>query len=149
MRLNRLCFRLRRRWRIRRVVAASAPRLGYDAISSAFLWRAGQRRLLSAQKGSRVGGSLRRDLIADGLADRGRPRRVANLRTCSASPSGPRRLCSFGHRAVDCAQCSATTCLLVRGAGDVLRCGRWCPNGCIRPVLKHGPRSATCVRVFG
>ena len=89
------------------------------------------------------------DLIADGLADRGRPRRVANLRTCSASPSGPRRLCSFGHRAVDCVQCSATTCLLVRGAGDVLRCGRWCSNGCIRPVLKHGPRSATCVRVFG
>ena len=30
-----------------------------------------------------------------------------------------------------------------------LRRSRWCPNGRIRPVLKHGPRSATCARVFG
>ena len=36
-----------------------------------------------------------------------------------------------------------------RVVGRTSRCGRWCPNGRIRPVLKHGPRSATCVRVFG
>ena len=33
--------------------------------------------------------------------------------------------------------------------GHTSRRGRWRPNGCIRPVLKHGPRSATRVRVFG
>ena len=30
-----------------------------------------------------------------------------------------------------------------------LRCSGLWHNGAIRPVLKHGPRSLTCVRVFG
>lgn len=30
----------------------------------------------------------------------------------------------------------------------LMRQGRWRRNGLIRPVLKHGPRSLTCVRVF-
>ena len=64
-------------------------------------------------------------------------------------PIGPGRLCAFGHRGVDCVQCSLTASSLVRGVDHALRSGCWCSNGCIRPVLKHGPRSATCVRVFG
>ena len=39
--------------------------------------------------------------------------------------------------------------LLERETGHNLRCSCWCSNGCILPVLKHRPRSATCVRVFG
>ena len=70
-------------------VAASALRPGCAAISSAFLWRAGQRRSLLAQKGSWAGSSLfQRELTANGLAVRERPRRVVNLHTCSASPLG-------------------------------------------------------------
>ena len=64
-------------------------------------------------------------------------------------PIGPGRLCALGHRGVDCVQCSLTASSLVRGVDHALRSGCWCSNGCIRPVLKHGPRSATCVRVLG
>ena len=43
-----------------------------------------------------------------------------------------------------------STAPAVRGeAGRTLRRSRWRPNGGIRPVLKHGPRSATGVRVPG
>ena len=58
------------------------------------------------------------------------PTRWASARVTACS--GPRRLSSAG-----------------REVGRTLRCSRWCPNGRIRPVLKHGPRSATCVRVSG
>ena len=34
-------------------------------------------------------------------------------------------------------------------SGRTLRPSRWCPDGRIRPVLKHGPRSATRARVRG
>lgn len=53
-------------------------------------------------------------------------------------------------RAGHCLQCLRDGVSGVgRGVGRTLRCGRWRPNGRIRPVLKHGPRSATCARVPG
>ena len=48
-----------------------------------------------------------------------------------------------------CVQCFGTAEASRSWRHDNSRRGRWRPNGCIRPVLKHGPRSATCARVFG
>ena len=64
-------------------------------------------------------------------------------------PSGRVASVRFVHRGGDCVQCPLTASSLVRGVDHALRSGCWCSNGCIRPVLKHGPRSATCVRVLG
>ena len=50
---------------------------------------------------------------------------------------------------VHCVQCPGTAEFSRSWWHDNSRRGRWRPNGCIRPVLKHGPRSATCARVFG
>ena len=38
--------------------------------------------------------------------------------------------------------------MLLPGLRNALRLGYW-RNGCKRPVLKHGPRSLTSMRVFG
>ncbi len=48
-----------------------------------------------------------------------------------------------------CVQCPGTAETPRSGRCDISCRGCWRPNGCIRPVLKHGPRSATCTRVFG
>ena len=93
--------------------------------------------------------TLCRERIADRPAVWERLRRVVNFHVCSAGPSGPGPLCPFGSRGGDCLQCLLTANLLGRGNGHAVRSGCWCSNGCIRPVLKHGPRSATCVRVLG
>ena len=53
--------------------------------------------------------------------------------------------------AVECGGLRAVRCDCRRSLGRVscsMRQGRWRRNGLIRPVLKHGPRSLTCVRVF-
>ena len=76
---------------------------------------------------------------------------VAVLRTLRRGPTpvgcGP----SSGGLPLECTACSALG--RPRSSRSWRRdnsCrGRWRPNGCIRPVLKHGPRSATCARVFG
>ena len=58
-----------------------------------------------------------------------------------------------GRAAAVATACSGPADGLVRagsgGRPHLAPCSRWCPNGRIRPVLKHGPRSATCVRVPG
>ena len=52
--------------------------------------------------------------------------------------------------AVDCSQCTRTAGGRGRGESHVsARSGRWRSDGFIRPVLKHGPRSLACARVFG
>ena len=143
---------LRIRFRGRRgavwVAAKSWP--GAAADNSALLCGAGQQQLFPAQK---VGREVPLHSCGERIAVRpvvwGRLRRVVNFHACSAGPSGPGRLFPFGPRGGDCVQCLPTVSLLGRGVGHALRWGCWCSNGCIRPVLKHGPRSATCVRVLG
>ena len=51
--------------------------------------------------------------------------------------------------AVDCLQCTRTAGGRGRGDVTITRSGRWRSYGFIRPVLKHGPRSLACARVFG
>jgi hypothetical protein len=72
---------------------------------------------------------------------------------CNRRPSGQRRLCPSekGLRDVAHLRGSVITlgvmrCVGPRSADSVL--GRW-RNGSKRPVLKHGPRSLTSMRVFG
>ena len=66
-------------------------------------------------------------------------------------PGGGGWAASVRHPAARVTACSVTSTVRGSGgwAGRTLRCGRWRPNGRIRPVLKHGPRSATCARVPG
>ena len=150
MQLKWLRIRFRGRRRMLRVAAES--RRGDADDYSALLWGAGQQQLLLAQKvGREVLLHSCRERIAVRPAVRERLRRVASFRACSVGPpsGGPGRLCPFGSRGGDCVQCPLTVRPLGRGVGHALRWSCWCSNGCIRPVLKHGPRSATCVRVLG
>ena len=143
-------LRIRFRGRRRTMRVSARPGLGEAADNSALLLGAGQQQLLPAQK---VGREVPLHSCGERIAVRPavweRLRRVVNFHACSAGPSGPGRLCPFGSRGGDCVQCPLTVSLLGRGVGHALRWGCWCSNGCIRPVLKHGPRSATCVRVLG
>ena len=150
MQLKWLRIRFRGRRRMFRVWAASASSLGWAADFPALPLGAGQQRLLAAQKvGREVTPHSCRERTAVRPEVWGRPRRVVSLHACGAGPPGPGGLCPFGPRDGDCLQCPSTVSLLGRGIDHVLRSGCWCSNGCIRPVLKHGPRSATCVRVSG
>ena len=145
-------LRIRFRGRRRMCRRSTESRSGDADDHSALLLGAGQQQLLLAQKGGReVPLHSCRERTAVRPAVRERLRRVASFRACSAGlPSGgPGRLCPFGPRGGDCVQCPPTVSLLGRGVGHALRSSCWCSNGCIRPVLKHGPRSATCVRVLG
>ena len=142
-------FRIRLRGRRGTFRVSAVSRLGEAADHSALLLGAGQRQLLPAQKvGREVKPHSCGERTAVRLAVWERLRRVVNFHACSAGPSGPGRLCPFGSRGGDCVQCPLTVSPLGRGVGHALRSGCWCSNGCIRPVLKHGPRSATCVRVL-
>ena len=142
-------LRIRFRGRRRRSGCRRKPSSGEAADYSALLLGAGQQQLLLAQKvGREVPPHACGERIAVRLAVWERLRRDVNFHACSAGLSGPGRLCPFGSRGGDCLQCLLTVRLLGRGVGHALRSGCWCSNGCIRPVLKHGPRSATCVRVL-
>ena len=153
MRLKWLPVRLRGRRRVPLVAAESAP----ARRPSTALHFCGEPANVSCprpRRASREGGSAPRrgELIARRrLALRGKAteescesfaRRGAGLSRLGPSPSAGRPRSSL--RAVG-----------VYGAlsggkdGRTLRRSRWCPDGRIRPVLKHGPRSATCVRVRG
>ena len=76
------------------------------------------------------------------------------LRTCGAGffsrekKLGPSR--RVDGRGGHCSQWPVDGSVASGGSsGHTSRRSGWCPNGCIRPVLKHGPRSATCSRVSG
>ena len=117
----------------------------------AFLVRTGQRQLLLAHEGWWEGSFLvyREELIATSLAVWEWLRSAVTFHTGSTGSLGAGSLLSVwatpqGLRAV-----SADGCVLRWEVGHVLCCSRWYLDGFIRPVLKHGPRSATCMRVLG
>ena len=150
MQLKWLCIRFRGcRWTFRfRTACASLVGEAVDFL--ALLLGAGQQQLLLAQKvGREVPLHSCRERIAVRFGGLGATEESRELSRVQRRPLGPGRLCSFGPRGWDCLQCLLTVSLLGRGNGHALRSSCWCSNGCIRPVLKHGPRSATCVRVFG
>ena len=117
---------------------------------------AGQRRLLPARWALWGGGLAPARSVQPGCAAvwKWRPRRaLAVLRTRGAgrpsrgSAASPRR-CAC-RRVPLLASVRARFFALRSRWHDNSRRGRWRPNGCVRPVLKHGPRSATRARVFG
>ena len=69
-----------------------------------------------------------------------------SLRVLS-SRAAPFLLCAGRPWRTACSASELSTCR--RRKGQYSTCGRWRSYGFIRPVLKHGPRSLTCVRVFG
>ena len=84
-----------------------------------------------------AGGALR--------GGRRRPRRGTEERSPRRGPP----FLTARSTGVDCSQCSPTACRAVEGTSRVAQGLRpFCRNP-IRPVLKHGPRSLTCVRVMG
>ena len=153
MRLKWLPVRLRRR------------RRGLAAARLLAARRSGARRPICTSAGSRptavapgpegrrgkVAPRPRGELTARRLVAPGRRlRRCASLRTEQRRPPRGGWAAPVRRKAAGVTACSgASTVQAGREVGRTLRCGRWCPNGRIRPVLKHGPRSATCVRVPG
>ena len=133
--------------------SGSAGLVGGSRVGPALPRGAGQRRLPSARRASgEVALRLRGDRTARRAAVRGRPRRaLRSFARCGAGRllvgCGP----SSGGLPLGCTACSARRRpKSFRSWRRDNSCrGRWRPNGCIRPVLKHGPRSATCARVFG
>ena len=108
-----------------------APREGGSAPRRGELTARRHRRFGVATEESVASSSLSH-LAAQASLGRLGPSPSAGDRGASTACSGRRRLRS-----------------LAAEDGRTLRRSRWCPDGRIRPVLKHGPRSATRVRVRG